>query len=113
MTGRIKELMRANPYAYVEINPKDAKRLGIKPGDMVLVESRRGRNILPAKVYEGPMEGMVFVYWHDMAEERMINRVTKDAFDPGSKEPEFKICACRIKRVSGPKPLKPYIVTLY
>ena len=112
MTGRIKELMRANPYAYVEINPKDAERLGIKPGDMVLVESRRGKNILPAKVYEGPMEGMVFVYWHDMAEDRMINRVTKDAFDPGSKEPEFKICACRIKRVSGPKPLKPYIVTL-
>ncbi len=112
MTGRIKELMRANPYAYVEINPKDAKRLGIGPGDMVLVETRRGRNILPAKVYEGPMEKMVFVYWHDMAEERMINRVTKDAFDPGSKEPEFKICACKIRRLSGPKPLKPYIVRL-
>ncbi|AEH46072.1 molybdopterin oxidoreductase [Thermodesulfatator indicus DSM 15286] len=110
MTGRIKELLRANPYAFVEINPKDAKRLGINPGDMVLVETRRGRNILPAKVYEGPMEGMVFVYWHDMYEERMINRVTKDAFDPGSKEPEFKICACRIKRISGPKPLKPYVV---
>ena len=110
MTGRIKELLRANPYAYVEINPKDARRLGINPGDMVLVETRRGKNILPAKVYEGPMEGMVFVYWHDMAEERMINRVTKDAFDPGSKEPEFKICACRIKRVSGPRPLKPYVV---
>ncbi|WP_456369926.1 molybdopterin-dependent oxidoreductase [Thermodesulfatator atlanticus] len=110
MTGRIKELLRANPYAYVEINPKDARRLGINPGDMVLVETRRGKNLLPAKVYEGPMEGMVFVYWHDMAEERMINRVTKDAFDPGSKEPEFKICACRIKRVSGPRPLKPYVV---
>jgi len=112
MTGRIKELMRANPYAYVEVNPEDAKELGIKPGDMVLVESRRGKNVLPAKVYEGPVKGMVFVYWHDMDEDRMINRVTKDAFDPGSKEPEFKICACRIKKVSGPKPLKPYLVTM-
>ena len=111
MTGRIPELMRANPYAYVEINPADAKKLGIRPGDMVEVESRRGKNILPAKVYEGPIEGMVFVYWHDMHEDRMINRVTKDAYDPGSKEPEFKICACRIKRISGPKPLTPYIVT--
>ena len=110
MTGRILELMRANPYAFVEINPKDAEKLGISPGDMVLVESRRGKNILPAKIYEGPIEGMVFVYWHDMFEDRMINRVTKDAYDPGSKEPEFKICACRIKRVSGPKPLTPYIV---
>jgi nitrate reductase NapA len=112
MTGRIKELMRANPYAYVEVNPEDAKELGIKPGDMVLVESRRGKNVLPAKVYEGPVKGMVFVYWHDMDEDRMINRVTKDAFDPGSKEPEFKICACRIKKVSGPKPLRPYLVTM-
>ncbi len=112
MTGRIKELMRANPYAYVEVNPEDAKELGIKPGDMVLVESRRGKNVLPAKVYEGPVKGMVFVYWHDMDEDRMINRVTKDAFDPGSKEPEFKICACRIRKVSGPKPLKPYLVTM-
>ena len=112
MTGRIPELMRANPYAYVEINPKDAKKLGIKPGDMVEVASRRGKNILPAKVYVGPCEGMVFVYWHDQKESRMINRVTKDAFDPGSKEPEFKICACKIRKVSGPKPLKPFLVEM-
>ena len=111
MTGRIPELMRANPYAFVEINPKDAAKLGIKPGDMVEVKSRRGTNVLPAKIYEGPIQGMVFVYWHDMFEDRMINRVTKDAYDPGSKEPEFKICACRIRKVSGPKPLKPYIVS--
>ena len=111
MTGRIPELLRANPYAYVEINPADAKKLGIKPGDMVEVRSRRGVNILPAKVYVGPTEGMVFVYWHDQEASRMINKVTKDAFDPGSKEPEFKICAVRIKRVSGPKPLMPFLVS--
>ncbi len=110
MTGRIPELRQASPYAYVEINPKDARKLGIKPGDMIAVKTRRGVIHLPAKVYKGPMEGMVFVYWHDMAEDRMANRVTTDAFDPGSKEPEYKICACIIERVSGPKPLKPYIV---
>ncbi len=110
MTGRVPELMRANPYAFVEVNPGDARKLGIKPGDMVEVKSRRGVNILPAKVYEGPIEGMVFVYWHDQHPDRMINKVTKDAYDPGSKEPEFKICACRIKRLSGPKPLRPFLV---
>lgn len=110
MTGRIPELLRANPYAYVEVNPKDAAKLGIKPGDMVEIKSRRGVNVLPAKVYEGPIEGMVFAYWHDQEPSRMINKVTKDAYDPGSKEPEFKICAVQVKRVSGPKPLKPYIV---
>ncbi len=110
MTGRVPELLRANPYAFVEVNPKDAERLGIKPGDMVEVKSRRGSNLLPAKVYEGPVEGMVFVYWHDQHEDRMINKVTMDAIDPGSKEPEFKICAVQVKRVSGPQPLTPYVV---
>ncbi len=110
MTGRIPELIQAAPYSFVEVNPKDARKLGIKPGDMVAVKTRRGVIHMPAKVYKGPMEGMVFVYWHDMAEDRMANRVTKDAFDPGSKEPEYKICACTIDRVSGPKPLKPYIL---
>ncbi len=110
MTGRVPELLRANPYAYVEINPKDAQKLGIKPGDMVELKSRRGVNVLPAKVYEGPVEGMVFAYWHDQHADRMINKVTKDAVDPGSKEPEFKICAVQVKRVSGPQPLQPFIV---
>lgn len=110
MTGRVPELLRANPYAFVEVNPKDAERLGIKPGDMVEVKSRRGVNLLPAKVYEGPVEGMVFVYWHDQHSDRMINKVTMDAVDPGSKEPEFKICAVQVKRVSGPQPLQPYLV---
>ena len=110
MTGRVPELLRANPYAFVEVNPKDAERLGIKPGDMVEVKSRRGVNLLPAKVYEGPVEGMVFVYWHDQHSDRMINKVTMDAVDPGSKEPEFKICAVQVKRVSGSQPLQPYLV---
>ena len=102
--------MRANPYSFVEINPKDALKYGIKPNDMVEIESRRGKVVMPAKVVEGPVEGTVFAYWHDMHEDRMINKVVKDSFDPGSKEPEFKICACRIKRVSGPKALKPFVV---
>ncbi len=110
MTGRIPELLRANPYAFVEINPKDAEKMAIKPGDMVEVTSRRGVNVLPAKVYEGPIEGTVFVYWHDQQENRMINKVTKDDYDPASKEPEFKICAVKIKRLSGPQPLTPFLV---
>jgi nitrate reductase NapA len=110
MTGRVPELLRANPYSFVEVNPKDAERMGIKPGDMVEIKSRRGVNIMPAKVYEGPVEGMVFAYWHDQHGDRMINKVTKDAIDPGSKEPEFKICAVQVKRLSGPVPLTPYVV---
>jgi len=114
MTGRIPELASDYPYAWVEINPKDAQRLGINPGDLVLVETRRGRNILPARIStdEGPMEGMVFVYWYDQDKSRMINFCTLDAYDPGSKQPEFKICACRIKKYAPAQPLKQFLVKL-
>lgn len=112
MTGRVPELLRANPYSYVEINPRDAARMGVRPNDMIEIESRRGKVEMPAKVVEGPMEGMLFAYWHDMHEDRMINKVVKDAYDPGSKEPEFKICAVRARRISGPRALKPYITSL-
>jgi nitrate reductase NapA len=33
----------------------------------------------------------------------MINRVTIDAFDEGSKQPEFKICAVKIEKLGEPK----------
>jgi len=114
MTGRIPELMRSYPHAWVEINPKDAQRLGIQPGDLVLIETRRGRNILPARIsyQQGPMEGVVFAYWHDQAKSRMINLCTLDAVDPGSKEPEYKICACRISKYAPAQPLKPFLIKL-
>ncbi|MEN8150665.1 MAG: nitrate reductase [Planctomycetota bacterium] len=112
MTMRVPELLRANPYSFVEVNPADAKRLGIRNRDMVEIESRRGKVVMPAKVKTGPIEGMVFAYWHDMGEDRMVNKVCKDAIDPGSKEPEFKICACRIRKVSGPTPIEPVVVQI-
>jgi nitrate reductase NapA len=114
MTGRIPELAGDYPYAWVEVNPKDAQRLGIKPGDLVLIETRRGKNIMPARIStdEGPMEGMVFAYWYDQEKNRMINFCTLDAFDPGSKQPEFKICACRIKKYASARPLKQFLVKL-
>lgn len=112
MTGRIPELLRANPYSFVEINPNDAKQYGIKPNDMVEITTRRGTVTMPARIVEGPLEGTVFAYWHDMHEDRMINKVVNDAYDPGSKEPEFKIGACKIRRVSGPKALEPYVTEL-
>ena len=42
--------------------------------------------------------GMVFVpfCWED--DESFINRVTIDAYDPISKQPEFKICAVKLAK---------------
>lgn len=103
MTMRVPEIARSQPNAYVEIHPDDAKAYGINNGDLVKMISRRGFNILPARVVKGSLPGILFVPWFDQDWDRMINRVTIDAFDDGSKQPEFKICAVRIERAGDPK----------
>ena len=100
---RVPEIARSQPNAYVEINPKDAEAYGIKNGDMVKITSRRGSNVLPAHVVKNSLPGILFVPWFDQNWTRMINRVTIDAFDKGSKQPEFKICAVKIQRIGNPK----------
>jgi len=99
MTRRVKQLHQAVPHAYVEINRADASTLGVKTGDMVRVRSRRGELTLPATV-DGrgkPPRGSVFVPFFD--EGMLINRVTLDAMDNISKEPDYKKCAVQIEKV--------------
>lgn len=101
MTGRIPQLRRAMPRAYVEMHRDDANRLGIQNGNMVLVESRRGSLKLPVWL-DGrgrPPKGSVFVPFFD--ERLLINLVTLEAFDPFSKQPDYKKCAVRVKPVKG------------
>jgi nitrate reductase NapA len=103
MTMRVPEIARSQPNAYVEINPEDARKYKIKNGDMIRITSRRGFNVLPARVVKTSLPGILFAPWFDQNWGRMINRVTIDAFDAGSKQPEFKICAVKIERVGDPK----------
>ena len=96
MTGRCKELAHARRDAEVEIHPDDAKKIGVRAGGMVKVTSRRGSVVFPANVTDTSPRGMVFVNMHD--EKRMCNEITVDAYDPGSKQPEFKICAVKLEK---------------
>ncbi|MBM3301619.1 MAG: molybdopterin-dependent oxidoreductase, partial [Deltaproteobacteria bacterium] len=89
MTMRVPEIARSQPNAFVEINPKDAEPYGIKNGDLVKIISRRGYSVLPAHVVKNSLPGILFVPWFDQDWVRMINRVTIDAVDDGSKQPEF------------------------
>ncbi|MCP5051361.1 MAG: molybdopterin-dependent oxidoreductase [bacterium] len=102
MTMRVPEIAREQPNAYIEIHPKDAGKYGIGEGDMVEVVSRRGKSVLPARLVKNTLPGVLFVPWFDQDFDRMINFVTIDAIDQGSKQPEFKIAAVKIKKVGGP-----------
>lgn len=98
MTQRIPQLHRAMPKAYVELNREDAARLGIRSGDMVTIRSRRGELDLPAWIggRGDPRPGDVFVPFFDEA--KLINLVTLDAYDPYSRQPDYKKCAVAIER---------------
>lgn len=100
LTRRVPELFGAVPYAYVEIHPEDADRLGIQNGQNVRVRSRRGELVLPASIGQTaravPPKGTLFVPFFD--EDKLINRVTLDAFCPISKQPDYKKCAVALER---------------
>jgi formate dehydrogenase alpha subunit len=95
MTGRSPTLEREAPHAFVEINPEDAKRLGVRSNWMVRVASRRGEIVLRTRVSDIVPPGTVFIPWH--YQEAAANRLTIAALDPDAKIPDLKVCAVRIE----------------
>jgi formate dehydrogenase alpha subunit len=103
MTRRTEILNREVPTGYIEINPGDATRLGIGHGEVVGVESRRGRITLAARVTNSIKVGVVFIPIHFA--ECAVNLLTNAAFDPTAKIPEYKVCACRVTRQGTTPPV--------
>ena len=90
----------------LDISPEDAARLRIADGDLVRIESRRGRVEAPARIDEALRAGMVFMTLH-FPDEVQTNFLTIDVSDPRSGTAEFKACAVRVERVSVPA--KPFV----
>ena len=82
------------PEARVEMNPADAEMHGIRNGDAVRVQSRRGEIVVRATVTEKSTVGVVFLPWHFA--EAAANLLTNDALDPQALIPEFKACAVQV-----------------
>jgi formate dehydrogenase major subunit len=101
MTRRAGVLDAIEPEPVASLHPLDIAGLGLKPGDIVTVASRRGEISLYARADEGTPRGAVFIpfcYY-----EAAANRLTNPALDPFGKIPEFKYCAVRIT-AGGPAP---------
>lgn len=97
MTRRSKTLTGQLNTPYVEINVRDAERLGIEDGEWVRVRSRRGEITLQALVTDRIKEGVLFIPFH--FREAAANVLTNPALDPRAKIPEYKACAAAVERV--------------
>ncbi len=102
MTRKSKGLSQLKGEEEVEINPQDAKALGIADGDKVLVTSRRGKVPAKAKVTQSLMKGVVFMTFHFA--ESATNLLTNPALDPVSKIPELKFCAVKVEKLTEKVP---------
>ena len=96
-TGKVPILEHLSPNAWVEMNPRDARALRLEAQDRVDVVSRRGRvRDVELRLTETIAPGQVFVPFHYA--EANANQMTQSAFDPISREPNYKQSAVRVER---------------
>ena len=90
-----KILLKYKPLDFCEINPADAKKLGIEDGDSIKVISKRGELNSTALVTENINEKNIFI----SISNRGINYLTNDIYDPESLEPDYNHSAVKIVKI--------------
>ena len=81
------------------IHPEDASSHGIGEGDMVCVESPRGKVDIKARLTTEVNRGIVSTTFH--FPEIMVNNITSDVEDSEAKCPEYKVVSVRIRKSKG------------
>jgi formate dehydrogenase major subunit len=95
MTRRATRLDLIEPEAVAALNRADMERMGIDPGDVIEVSTRRGRIELKAREDRDIPTGVIFIPF--CFSEAAANLLTKPQLDPMGKIPDFKFCAARVE----------------
>jgi formate dehydrogenase major subunit len=95
MTRRATVLDDLEPAAVASLSRNQLQKLGVAPGDMVRVSTRRGTIELTARQDDAIPDGVVFIPFAFV--EAAANLLTNPALDPFGKIPEFKYCAARVE----------------
>ncbi|MEP4246590.1 formate dehydrogenase subunit alpha [Tateyamaria sp.] len=98
MTRRARVLDAVEPEANCSLHPKTLRALGVEPGDMLRLTTRRGSIDIMARADRAVSEDMVFVPFAYV--EAAANVLTNPAIDPYGKIPEFKFSAVRVEPVT-------------
>ncbi|MEX0971133.1 MAG: formate dehydrogenase subunit alpha [Paracoccaceae bacterium] len=93
MTRRAKVLDAMEPEANCSLNPATLARLGVEPGEMIRLSTRRGSITLMARADRAIAPDNVFLPFAYV--EAAANILTNPALDPYGKIPEFKFAAVR------------------
>ncbi len=96
MTRRASVLDALEPMATASLCGDDLLALGLAPGDVITVQSRRGQVAIHVRRDDGTPSGAVFIPFAYY--EAAANLMTNAALDPFGKIPEFKYCAVAIRR---------------
>jgi predicted molibdopterin-dependent oxidoreductase YjgC len=94
-TRRDEGLDNKQSQNFIEVHPRDARKLGVDHGDRVRVISRRGAIGAVVKRTRSVRPGCVWMPFH-FAED-MANRLTNDAGDAVTGTGEYKVCAVRVE----------------
>ncbi|MEQ8925394.1 MAG: formate dehydrogenase subunit alpha [Fulvivirga sp.] len=81
------------------INPKDAADNMIEDGQMVCVESPRGKVDIKAFITDEVKPGVMSSTFH--FPEIMLNNITSDVHDSEAMCPEYKVVMCRVRKSKG------------
>jgi formate dehydrogenase major subunit len=98
MTRRATVLDAIEPSAVASLSRGTIVKLGIEPGDMVRVSTRRGTVELNSRQDDGIPDGVVFIPFAFF--EAAANKLTNPALDPFGKIPEFKFCAAKVEKAT-------------
>jgi formate dehydrogenase major subunit len=97
MTRRANVLDAVEPEANCSMNPRTLKLMGIEPGEMIRLTTRRGSIEIMVRADRAIAEDMVFIPFAYV--EAAANILTNSAIDPYGKIPEFKFSAIRVEKI--------------
>ncbi|MEM8656654.1 MAG: molybdopterin dinucleotide binding domain-containing protein, partial [Pseudomonadota bacterium] len=82
--------------AFAQLHPRTLRRLGVEPGEMLTLTTRRGTVTVAARAERAVAEDTVFLPFAFV--EGAANTLTNPQLDPFGKIPEFKYSAVRVEK---------------
>lgn len=99
MTRRATVLDAVEPEANCSMHPRTLRAMGVEPGDMIRLTTRRGSVQVMVRADRAVAEDNVFLPFAYV--EAAANILTNAALDPFGKIPEFKYSAVRVEKAEA------------